>query len=97
MRLEWLPQALLDFEEIVEYIAEDNPVAAIKQGDEIERQAVALLDNRLMGRTGRVRGTREKVVVNTPYIIAYRVKKDAIQILRVLHGARMWPDRFQKR
>jgi len=25
MRLEWLPQALKDFDEIVDYIAEDNP------------------------------------------------------------------------
>ena len=94
MRLEWLPQALLDFNEIIDFIAADNPVAAIGQGDEIENQVAGLRDNRLMGRQGRVKGTRELVVVRTPYIVAYRVKKEAIQILRVIHGARLWPERF---
>jgi toxin ParE1/3/4 len=94
MRLEWLPQALHDFEEIIDYIAEDNPVAAIEQGDEIESQVAGLLDNRHLGRPGRVKGTRELVVVSTPYIVAYRVKKGAIQILRILHGARLWPEGF---
>jgi toxin ParE1/3/4 len=94
MRLEWLPQALNDFDEIIDYIAEDNPVAAIEQGDEIENRVSALLDNRHQGRPGRVKGTRELVIVRTPYIVAYRVKKEAIQILRVFHGARLWPERF---
>jgi toxin ParE1/3/4 len=94
MRLEWLPQALNDFDEIIDYIAEDNPVAAIEQGDEIENQVAGLLDNRHQGRPGRVKGTRELVVVRTPYIVAYRTKKDAVQILRVFHGARLWPERF---
>ena len=94
MRLEWLPLALHDFDEIIDYIAQDNPVAAIEQGDEIESQVAGLLDNHLQGRPGRVKGTRELVVVRTPYIVAYRVKKGAIQILRVLHGARLWPEGF---
>jgi len=94
MRFEWLPQALLDFSEIIDFIAADNPVAAIEQGDEIEGQVAGLLDNRHMGRPGRVKGTRELVVVRTPYIVVYRVKREAIQILRVLHGARLWPEGF---
>ena len=94
MRLEWLPRALDDFTEIIEYIAEDNPLAAIEQGDEIEGQVAGLLDDNDIGRPGRVKGTRELVIVRTPYIAAYRVKKDAIQILRILHGARIWPDRL---
>ena len=94
VKLEWLPLALRDFDEIIDYIAADNPLAAIEQGDEIERQVTALLDNRHLGRPGRVKGTRELVVVHTPYIVAYRVGKGCIQVLRVLHGARMWPDEF---
>ena len=94
MRLEWLPQAQYDFDEIIDYIAEDNPLAAIEQGDEIENQVAGLLVNRHQGRSGRVKGTREMVIVRTPYIAAYRIKKDAIQILRVFHGARLWPERF---
>ena len=94
MRLEWLPQALRDFDEIIEYITEDNPIAAIEQGDEIEKQVAGLLNNRNQGRLGRVKGTRELVIVRTPYVVAYRIKNEAIQILRILHGARLWPGGF---
>lgn len=94
MKLEWLPRALHDFEEIIDYIADDNPLAAIEQGDEIENQLTRLLDNKHLGHPGRVKGTREMVIARTPYIVAYRVKKDAIQILRILHGARLWPNSF---
>lgn len=94
MRLEWLPAALHDFDEIIDYIAEDNPVAAIEQGDEIETQVEGLLDNHHQGRPGRFKGTRELVVVRTPYLVVYRIKKEAIQVLRVLHGSRLWPERF---
>jgi toxin ParE1/3/4 len=44
-----------------------------------------------MGRAGRVRGTRELVVPGLPYIVIYRVRKDTIQIARILHGAQLWP------
>lgn len=94
MRLEWLPQALRDFEEIIDYIAEDNPNAAMAQGDEIENQVAGLLNNRHQGRPGRVKGTRELVIIHTPYIAAYRSKKEAVQILRIFHCARLWPKRF---
>ncbi len=67
-------------------------MAAIEQGDKIETQVAGLLANRHQGRPGRVKGTRELVIVHPPYIAAYRVKKETIQILRVLHGARLWPD-----
>ena len=45
-----------------------------------------------MGRVGRVRGTRELVIAGTPYIAAYRVKGRVILILRILHGAQLWPE-----
>lgn len=94
MILEWLPQALIDFNEIIDFIAAENPVAAVEQGDGIERQVAMLLDNRHMGRPGRVKMTRELVIVRTPYTAAYRAKGKKIQILRILHGARRWPERF---
>ena len=47
-----------------------------------------------MGRHGRIEGTRELVIPGLPYIIPYRVKNNVIEILRVLHAARKWPDGF---
>jgi toxin ParE1/3/4 len=72
--LEWLPAAQRDFDDLVDYIATDHPMAAIAQGDEIETQVSMLADHPRMGRPGRVKGTRELVVVRSPFIVAYRVK-----------------------
>ena len=94
MIIEWLPGANQDFESIVEYIADANPIAAIEQGDEIENQLSLLVAHPQMGHPGRVKGTREIVIVRTPYIAVYRIKGKIIQILRVLHGAQKWPQRL---
>ncbi len=41
------------------------------------------------GRPGRIAGTRE--VVRAPYIVVYRVMPDAVEILRIYHGAQNRP------
>ncbi len=43
------------------------------------------------GRMGALRHTRELVVVQTPYVVIYRVAEEALEILRVIHGAQNWP------
>ncbi|MGD0164161.1 MAG: type II toxin-antitoxin system RelE/ParE family toxin [Candidatus Sulfotelmatobacter sp.] len=32
------------------------------------------------------------MISRTPYIVAYRIQGDSVRVLRVLHGARRWPD-----
>ena len=44
------------------------------------------------GRRGRWPATRELVIPGTPCIVPYRVKGDLIEILRVFHGTRLWPE-----
>ena len=57
------------------------------------RQAVRqLADAPGLGRPGRIPGTRELVVPGTSYIVPYRARSDAIEI--ILHGAQRWPDRL---
>jgi addiction module RelE/StbE family toxin len=88
----WTRRARHRLDEIGARIAEDNPdtatrvVAAIAYGIEQLRDAPA------RGRPGRLRGTRELVVVGTPYIVAYRVHANDIEILTIQHGAQLWPD-----
>jgi len=48
------------------------------------------------GRTGRIGGTRELVVPRTPFIVAYRIKDETIDILAVHHTSRRWPERFEE-
>ncbi len=90
-RLLWSLDAEADLDSITDYIAEDNPQAAVTIRDEIERRLAMLGLRPRLGRRGRVRGTREMVLAGTPYIAVYRVVDDDVLVLRVLHGARRWP------
>jgi len=53
-----------------------------------------LKKNPALGRAGRVAGTRELVVAGTPYVVPYRVRGEAVEILRVFHAARRWPEKL---
>ena len=93
MRVEWLPQAERNRQSQLAYIAERNPLAAIAVGDLIEAAVARLADHPEIAPPGRVRGTRELVVTGTPYVVVYRVERAAAVILRLLHGAQLWPPR----
>jgi len=96
MRLEWSVFALDDRNSIFDYIETDSPQAAIMVDDRIENQVENLLNFPHMGRVGRVEGTRELVIQHTPYIVAYQVLDDTVRILRVLHGAQLWPEEMSE-
>lgn len=91
MRLEWKPMALTDRENIMDYISQDNPQAAIDLDDEFETAAERACGNPGMYKPGRVKGTRE-VVVRPHYILVYQTTEEGVlTVLRVLHAARQWP------
>ena len=94
MKIRWLDLAVDDLADIVDYIARDNPGAAKRIVSRLWSAVKSLSRQPEMGRPGRVHGTRELVVSNTPFIVPYRIVESEVQILRVLHGARKWPDEF---
>ncbi len=94
VKIRWLSDAVIDLTEIRDYIASDKPDTARNVAVRIKNEISRLKEHPGIGRPGRVEGTRELVVSDLPYIIPYRVKKNAIEILRVLHGAREWPKKF---
>jgi toxin ParE1/3/4 len=94
VRVRWLKIALANLDAEAEYIAEDNPAAAGRVVGKILRAVDLLKKNPAIGRAGRVAGTRELVVAETPYIIPYRVRGESVEILRVFHAARKWPGKF---
>ena len=57
----------------------------------IEVAGEQLLAQPLMGRVGKAAATREWVVTRSPYILIYRVMPEAVEVLRVMHGAQRWP------
>lgn len=95
-RVFWAEKALDDFDDLVAYIADDDPMTALRVLDRIEA-AVEALAEMPTGRRGRVAGTYEKVVTGLPYVVAYALGETAagegtLTVLRVIHGARNWPE-----
>ena len=91
----WSPEAIDNLAALRAYIEQDDPAAARRVVLHIIEGVETLLpDNPEMGRPGRVPGTRELVIPRTPFIVPYRLVGDTIQVLRVFHGARKWPETF---
>jgi toxin ParE1/3/4 len=91
----WSPEAIDDLAALRAYIEQEDRAAAQRVAIHIVQNVETLLPaNPDLGRPGRVPGTRELVIPRTPFIVPYRVQHGTIQILRVFHGARRWPERF---
>lgn len=94
MKLRYTPRAKLDLAEIHDYIAQENPQAARRVIFLIRQTAETLPKNPQIGRLGRVAGTHELTVGRFPFMLAYRIEVEEIQILAVVHTARLWPENF---
>ncbi|HEY1780920.1 MAG TPA: type II toxin-antitoxin system RelE/ParE family toxin [Roseiarcus sp.] len=95
MRLVWSAESAEDLAALRAFIGADSPTAAKRLVRRIAEMVETLLpQNPEIGRPGRAPGTRELVVSQTPFLVAYRVHGETIEILRVLHGAQRWPDRL---
>jgi plasmid stabilization system protein ParE len=81
---------------VFDYVLARDPRAARRPYNAIRNRVALLAEQPALGRPGRVAGTRELVIGGTPYIVAYTTDHavDAVVVLRVLHGARRWPDKF---
>ena len=91
----WSQQAQDDLTNPRAFIAEDSARAAQRMAMLIvEAVETRIPDNPKVGRPGRVSGTRELVIPRAPYIVPYRLRDGVLEILRVYHGARRWPDQF---
>ena len=91
MQLRWTNKAVTDLASIRDFIASDDLAIAQKIVLKILAQADSLLAHPQKGRPGRVANTKESLVPKLPYFLVYRVKKDQLQILRVLHTSRRYP------
>lgn len=91
MNVEWLPEAEKNLTTQLDWIADHDAWAAIDMGDAILAAVDRLADFPAIARPGRVAGTRELVVVGTPFMVVYRIETAIVVILRVLHGAQRWP------
>jgi addiction module RelE/StbE family toxin len=92
--VKWTSKARRDLYSVEQYIAQDNPPAAVETVLKIINAVEVLTRFADMGRPGRIPETRELVIIGLPYIIPYRVTDNTVIILRVYHTSRKWPDQL---
>ena len=93
--IEWTAQAVQQLDQVHDYIALSNSedvAAQIAMRVAISVQQLATFP--MSGRPGRVPGTRELVISNSPFVVAYCVEKERVVILAIYHGAQQWPEVF---
>ena len=94
MNVRWTVPAAEQLDQAYDYIAESNPGAAEELAQHVIDTTEMLGKHPGAGRGGRVAGTREFSVPDTPFVVAYAVSDETVLILAVYHGARKWPERF---
>ena|SRR5690348_2538373 len=94
MQVIWNRLAARQLSELHEYIARDSRQAADRQLLLVYHAAESLSLFPEKGRGGRIDGTRELVVISSPYIVAYRIRNSSVRILAIIHGSRRWPRSF---
>jgi toxin ParE1/3/4 len=94
LTLHWTSLATEHLHAAYEYIAQQSAAAADALIERIFGAVEMLALYPGIGRAGRVKGTRELVIAGTPFVVAYRVRRDQVEVLAVFHGARRWPTEF---
>lgn len=94
MKIIWLTEASIALDQEYDYIFRQNPAAAKRVFERIVASTQRLEIFPESGRTGQIAGTRELIVPGLPYIVIYRIIKNQVQILRVFHTSRNWPELF---
>jgi addiction module RelE/StbE family toxin len=93
LQIRWTDCALDDLEEVISFIREDNPKAANNVVLKVVKSIAMLGEYPSLGKPGRFEGTRELVIADTAFLVPYRVKNKTIEILRVYHNSRKWPEK----
>jgi toxin ParE1/3/4 len=91
LKVEWSARAVAERDAIFDFAEAENPRAAELIDGRIAEQVQLLGRFPQLGRLGRVAGTRELVISETPFVVVYAILADRLRVLRVLHGAQRWP------
>jgi toxin ParE1/3/4 len=86
MAIRWTRGALRNLQDVLDYIAADNPVRAASFAGELKDKIERLDAFPGLGHPGPLPDTRE-LVLHANYRVIYRVKANEVQVLRIQHHA----------
>ncbi len=90
MKVIWTPEAEQDRSDIWDYIAADNPLAAVRLDQLFGDAAAKLGDFPKLGSAGKIAGTRE-LIPHESYRLVYEIVDETVWVLALVHTARQWP------
>ena len=94
MTIIWTQKAEKQLDQIFEYIASDSSLYAYRTVGQIIEEAESISSHPRKGRrVPEYERDDIREVFHHPYRIIYLVKDDIIEILSVIHGARLLPDK----
>jgi len=89
--LHYLPVAQEDLVSILDYIAKDSPSRALRFIEKLDDRIMLLEQNPNLGRVPRYPRLREygyRVLIVESYLIFYIIRRQTIEIPRVVRGSR---------
>ena len=93
MRIHWTQNAVEHLVNIYEHIALNSPTYAKGMVDRITRRSEQIADQPLSGRKVPEYQTDDiRELIEKPYRIIYRIKSEQIDIVAVIHRARLLPE-----
>ncbi len=93
MKVRWTHNAIGHLANIYEYISLNSPTYAKQMVDRITRRSVQIGDQPFSGRQiPEYQANDIRELIENPYHIIYRIKQDQIDVVAVIHGARLLPD-----
>lgn len=84
-----------DLEDIWFFVAQDSPDAADRLLDKIEDSIKLLAENPYLGPARPDIASELRYHPVGHYLLLYRILKNGIELVRVVHGARHWLSLFQ--
>ena len=93
MKVHWTNNAIEHLVNIYEHIALNSPTYANRMVDRITRRSEQIANQPHSGRKVPEYQTEDiRELIEKPYRIIYRIKSDQIDVLAVIHGARLLPE-----
>ena len=90
MKVHWTDNALSHLLDIYEYISQNSPFYAQRMVDRLTKRSEQIANLPMSGRNVPEYSAEDvRELIEKPYRIIYRIKPDQIDVLAVVHGARL--------
>lgn len=95
MRVHWTENAIDHLANIYEFIAFNSPTYARHMIDRITHRTEQIVEHALSGRKVPEYDAEDiRELIEKPYQFIYRIKPDQIDVIAVIHGARLMSEEF---